>query len=756
MKKLFIVIVALLLAQISMATPGCYWVFFTDKANTTFNPYEYFDSKAIERREKLGLSLYDITDYPLNSEYVDAVSALSDEVVGETRWFNGLGIMAEQENIEKIKSLPFVASVVEIAGDMIVASYSGMDEDDVCDENFDIEMLKPDLLPQLVRMQGELFAEKNIDGKGVRIAVFDGGFPNVDKHEFFKHLRDNNQIVKTWNFPNKKEYVYSWSTHGTMTLSCIAGVYQYSNKSFKMGLATGAEFLLARTEIEPEPFKEEIWWSQAMEWADKNGADIISSSLGYGKERYYAKDMDGTSYVAKVANMAARKGMLVCNSMGNEADDKTWRVLITPADADSVIAVGGIESSLDEYKHIDFSSYGPTADGRRKPNVTAFGHAFVANPKGDITAAYGTSFSCPLVAGFCACAWQTNRGLTAMQLKNEIEKSGDIYPYFDYALGYGVPQAGYFTGESKPAERTFEFERNDNSLKIKLNNYNDHNELFYNIMRSDSSLYYYSHVLVNDESEILISNIDMYPNSTVNVYYHGFVDSYKNGEGAYGYFNLPNTYLGGATKQLARSEYNSDREYKNPKRTQMLFIIDAGLVGFKTYEGSTNKAKSTYSALIGFQWEACKKYYLGAGIGMGCDDYWGNDLVGVQYSNVKRERFRTSNLNVELFQRVKLASGGLMSNGFTWDLGVFGGWNFENRHVLVMDAMSPDYEKTRLTNKNYNFVNPLQWGVKTAFTFDIISVYAKLRISDLLNDSYSGQYDDFMKFELGLQIIVPF
>ena len=203
MKKFLLIFATLLIAtQFAKATPGCYWVFFRDKANTSFNPYEYFDSKAIERREKLGLSLYDITDYPLNGGYVDAVSALSEEFVGESRWFNAVGIMAESENIEKIKALPFVSRVVEIAGEMVVASYSGM-VDEENDETYDIEMLKPELLPQLVRMQGEKFAENNIDGKGVRIAVFDGGFPKVDKHEIFSHLRDNNQIIKTWNFPNK-------------------------------------------------------------------------------------------------------------------------------------------------------------------------------------------------------------------------------------------------------------------------------------------------------------------------------------------------------------------------------------------------------------------------------------------------------------------------------------------------------------------------------------------------------------------------
>ncbi|MBR4584016.1 MAG: S8 family serine peptidase [Bacteroidales bacterium] len=769
MKKFLLILATLLfVTQFAKATPGCYWVFFRDKANTSFNPYEYFDAKAIERREKLGLSLYDITDYPLNGGYVDAVSALSEEVVGESRWFNAVGIMAESENIEKIKALPFVSRVVEIAGEMVVASYAGM-VDEENDETYDIEMLKPELLPQLLRMQGEKFAENNIDGKGVRIAVFDGGFPKVDKHEIFSHLRDNNQIIKTWNFPNKKEYVYSWSSHGTMTLSCIAGVYQTSSKVQKLGLATGAEFLLARTEVNPEPFKEEIWWTQAMEWADQNGADIISSSLGYGKERYYTKDMDGTSHVAKAANMAARKGMLVFNSMGNEADDASWYVLITPADADSVISVGGIDDSLNKYRHIAFSSYGPTADGRRKPNVVAFGHAYVANPKGGMTMAYGTSFSCPLAAGFGACAWQTKRELTAMQLKDEIEKSGDIYPYFDYALGYGVPQASYFVeGGKKTVEPTFEFEKDGNTLKIKCQHFEENTEVFYNLMREDGRLHSYEHVNAEGDAVISISNIDMYSPFTVNVYYHGYVGSYKiegNKDGNLVYARQPSTKVTDATKIMSRNENQSKREFGKPKKTHLLLQMNAGFAGVKTFEGTTNKQKSTFSALVGMQWNACKKYSLAFGVGMGLDDYRGEALdgnnnffatpaiPGVKY--MIKERFRASNLNIELFQRVKLASGGLLSNGLTWDLGIFGMWNFEDRYVQVWrENITNNYKKSKIINKNYDFINPFQWGVKTAITYDIVSVYAKLRISDLLNPSlYPGTYKDFMKLEIGMQLI---
>ena len=303
-KQLLLIAITTLLSAAAIAQPKCYWIFLTDKNGTEFDPYTYFDSKAIERYEKCGASLYDISNYPLNRSYADEIGSLSEEVVGESRWLNAMGIMATDENIEIIRNLSFVKNVEPISSDCILASNETYNAD--IEEGLEILADKGILTAQVIRMGGQHFIDKGIDGKGLRIAVLDGGFPYVDKHVAFQHLRDNHQIISTYNFPNHREDVYGWNSHGTMVLSCIAGI----KDGRKLGLATGAEFLLARTEVNSEPFKEEVWWEQAVEWADKNGADLINSSLGYGKERHYTKDMDGTSYVAKAANMAARKGIL--------------------------------------------------------------------------------------------------------------------------------------------------------------------------------------------------------------------------------------------------------------------------------------------------------------------------------------------------------------------------------------------------------------------------------------------------------------
>jgi hypothetical protein len=131
-----------------------------------------------------------------------------------------------------------------------------------------------------------------------------------------------------------------------------------------------------------------------------------------------------------------------------------------------VLAVGGLDPETG--LHVDFSSYGPTADRRPKPNLAAFGIVLTTTPK-DYERLEGTSFSAPLVAGFAACLWQQNRQLTAMQLFQGLEKSAELYPYFDYAHGYGRPRFRRFAVPAKPAESlvpTFDFVPHDSLVAV--------------------------------------------------------------------------------------------------------------------------------------------------------------------------------------------------------------------------------------------------------------------------------------------------
>jgi len=525
-RLLLLVFILISISTFVTAQNNKYWVFFKDKKGCTFNPFDYFDQKAIERRINQAIPLSDSTDFPVNENYIQLVCSEVDSVSYSTRWFNALSVYANEIQIENVKKLSFVSSVEEMNMIAIPAEFDG-DYDTSKITSYQLNVLKN----QTERLGASFFIKNNIDGKGIRIAIFDGGFPSVDKSPAFEHIRRENRIIKTYDFAKKNDFVYSYLTHGTMVMSCIAGMVQGQ----KIGMATGAEFLLARTEIRREPFSEEENWLAAVEWADKNGANIINSSLGYTFHRYFPEQMDGKStLVVRAAEMAAKKGILVVNAAGNDGDNN-WKHMGTPADGDSVLSVGGIDSDSD--LHTAFSSFGPTADKRLKPNVCAFGNVTAAGPKG-LTTTQGTSFSSPLVAGFAACAWQTNRNWKNMELFSEIEKSADLYPYFDYAHGYGVPQAEYFTNKTRvEAKPSFDFVKTTTTLSVLIrpefldttaNSFNrSKSYLYYNIQSTTGVLEKYVVIAVNQKDILEFLFTDYTKGKKLNVHYKNYTLSHQ-------------------------------------------------------------------------------------------------------------------------------------------------------------------------------------------------------------------------------------
>lgn len=765
MKKAISVLVFVLMLC-GVQAQQAYWVFLADKQGTTFDPYTYFDAKAIERYHQCGADLYDITNYPLTSQYVDGVNALATGEIGCSRWMNAMGVMATVEQAAAIEALPYVLRVQLIEGNGMTLTCNS-DEYGITGIS-DHATVDGPLEAQLVRMGGKAFRDKGIDGKGIRIAVFDGGFPRVNTHNAFKHLRDNHQIIKTWNFPNNKEDVYGWNSHGLMTLSCIAG--RIGDKD--LGLATGAEFLLARTEVNTEPFKEEVWWQMAVEWADRNGANIISSSLGYGKERHYTKDMDGTSYVAKAGNLAARKGMLVVNSAGNEADDKQWKTIITPADADSVLCIGGIENSLTEYNHIEFSSYGPSADGRQKPNVCAFGYARTANTPNDQAYHYvhGTSFSCPLVAGFAACAWQASPGKTAMEMFRMIEQSADLYPYCDYSFGYGVPQADYFVGDRKAAEPTFRFVNEETKVCVIPTRAVKHSHLFYSFRRpADKSLAYYGKMDVTyaDEGDTIYFTKNHIYNRTLTVHLAGYTDSIRLTKEEYEKISMdmvgaqywPVVSGDAVTSNLVSRKADLDISSWGSNNTwRFNFYAGIGLpvktdgvempsnfwspswsVGFRVLRAFSK----VYCLGMSFDFTSTRYRYNGANTANALETQLGviPTGAGTMFDEVKVRGLEFEEISLEFFQRVRLVPLGIMGNGLHWDLGVYGSIG---NNVYTLSGMLPSggvAESSTIAFTNPASLSDYIWnyGAVTRLTYDWIGIYARYRLNGIGSNPAPGK-----------------
>jgi hypothetical protein len=453
MCRIILLLCALLLSD-GAFSQNKYWVFLKDKKGSTFNPYEYFDKLAIKRRLKQGINLFDSTDFPLCDDYVKKIAALADSVSWSTRWFNAIAVYADEEKINTISQLPFVKQIKPMDNYFKTASLKNI--------NTELSDTDKDLLKgQIKSLQGDFFINNKYDAKGIRIAILDAGFSYSDNCDALDHIYLRKGVIETYDFYKKSSNVYKHDTHGTQVFCCLAGIFD----SVNVGLAAGAEFLLGRTEdAMNERMADEEYWLAGLEWADKMGAKIVSSSLGHAWWFYFTENMDGkTSIVSRAANMAARKGMLVVTAAGNEGNNPNWKYILTPADADSALSIGGISHSTGI--HIGFSSYGPTADGRMKPNVCAYGEVLSFDDEDEFVE--GTSFACPLVAGFAACVWQKFPDYTNMQLFHEIEKSASLYPYYDYAHGFGVPQASYFFDKTmQMPDTTFDFEFKTGCVEI--------------------------------------------------------------------------------------------------------------------------------------------------------------------------------------------------------------------------------------------------------------------------------------------------
>ncbi len=285
---------------------------------------------------------------------------------------------------------------------------------------------------------------KGYTGRGVTIAHLDDGFNGFDKMDAFAYSRERGLLLGAYDFVHNSDLKMSDNgSHGTNTLSVVNG---YIPGKY-VGTAFDAGILLAHTEDNrSETNQEEINWKKAVDWCIEKGADIITSSLQYntfdeGQKSYSYKDMDGkTTTITNAADYASDKGILVVAIQGNFGSKK-WHYVTAPGDADSVLTVGAVNPTGVK---AGFSSFGPSYDGRVKPDVMAVGErTIVVDPDGRIYPSNGTSFAGPAIAGLAACLKQAHPERNNMEIITAIRQSATRYsnPDVKEGYGYGIPDA---------------------------------------------------------------------------------------------------------------------------------------------------------------------------------------------------------------------------------------------------------------------------------------------------------------------------
>jgi len=450
----FFFIIPIISENAAAAERQKYWIFFRDKGPLSLSKRsalideakQRLSPKALERRAKMlpENALVDESDIDLYKPYLNELTSRGFEPVVTSRWLNAASIFATPEEIAVFQDLPFVKNVQRVAHLAIPPAPETAPEPPALFKALAHRFEYGNSLAQMEQIKATILHDAGINGTNVIVGMMDSGFRWQD-HEAFSHLK--NKIIGERDFiqndnvtRNQTGDASGQDSHGTQTLSTLGGF----KAGQLIGPGFGARFILAKTEHVPtETHAEEDYWAAAVEWMESLGVDVTSTSLGYsefdaGQTSYTQANMDGkTTIITKAAEMAASKGVIVVNSAGNEGNN-SWGIIVAPADGPNVIAVGAVFSNGGI---VGFSSRGPTADGRIKPDVMAMGSGVrVVSPAStnQYTFVSGTSFSCPLIGGVVAQILSAHPETTPIQMMNALRSTASMANSPNNDFGYGI------------------------------------------------------------------------------------------------------------------------------------------------------------------------------------------------------------------------------------------------------------------------------------------------------------------------------
>ncbi|GAA4732915.1 S8 family serine peptidase [Flavisolibacter ginsenosidimutans] len=452
MKKILVCLLAAAFTSTGHAQFSRYVIQFKNKGGTPYSfsaPLQYLSQRAVDRRTRYNIAI-DSSDLPVTPRYIDSLrSAGAVTVLNASRWLNSVSVKTTDATaLAKIAGLPFVQSVSPIAAR--TASASGKIEQPQT-QNLRINNAanaangSADFFnygqsyDQLHLHNGEFLHNIGLRGQNMIIGMLDDGFFHYNSLKAFDSVNPAGQVLGTYDFVASETSVTEDDSHGMECFSIIAA----NIPGQFVGTAPKASFYLFRSEdVASEYPVEEHNWVCAAERVDSAGGDVISSSLGYNTfdnsvfDHTY-QDMNGnTTIAARGADLAAKKGLLVIVAAGNEGD-KSWHYITTPADGDSVLAVGAVSTAG---VVAGFSSYGPSSDGQVKPDVASVGVSTVLQTPGNTVGnGNGTSFACPNMAGLATCLWQGFPEFNNMRIINALRQAGSKATTPDDRIGYGIP-----------------------------------------------------------------------------------------------------------------------------------------------------------------------------------------------------------------------------------------------------------------------------------------------------------------------------
>lgn len=416
-----------------------YWVYFYDKEisdevgfDVSDPEFSHLTPRALNRRAIRGTTRGpSYLDLPVSEVYIQDILRSDIKVRAVSRWLNAISIMAPASYIEELAQ----NSTVKKTRRIHKVSKRSIKEISRDDEIYFHDTDYGDSFDQNDQINAIAAHEAGYTGTDVWLLMLDTGF-------FTDHLAfQQERIVAEYDFiqsdsitQNQENDPANQHNHGTATASAAGGFIAGELR----GVAFDCKYLLAKTEIVNEEIQaEEDYFVAALEWGEALGADVVSSSLGYLDWYTYA-DLDGeTAVTTRGVDIAVGLGMVCVTAAGNEGNTD-WYYIIAPADADSAISVGAVDATN---TIANFSSHGPTSDGRIKPEVLARGVSTFAAGTASTAAfisANGTSLSTPLVAGAAALILEAHPQWTPMMVRAALMMTADGSRSPDNTRGFGL------------------------------------------------------------------------------------------------------------------------------------------------------------------------------------------------------------------------------------------------------------------------------------------------------------------------------
>lgn len=403
------------------------------------NPEAFLSAKSIARRQKFGVSV-DHHDLPIVTDYLQQIESTGVQVFNMSKWNNTVQVTLSDTTtgvLSQLRALPFVTDckLVYVAPDSAATEDAADRQSKVTNEATKIDHYYGHSKHQIEQLNLQHLHQMGYLGQGMTVAILDGGFHNVDCIKGFEHTK----ILGVKNFARPHGSVFEEHPHGMNVLSCIGANMPH----VMMGTAPYASYYLIQSEDTRFEYEgEQDNWCAALEYADSLGVDVVTSSLGYTyfetpRVMMHYRWLDGHhQLISRSASLAASRGILLCNSAGNEGDER-WKKIGFPADGRDMLTVGAVDSAG---VNTAFSSVGFTADGRIKPDCMAMGlKCSVYDTTGAVSTANGTSFSCPIMAGAVTCLMQACPSAKPQEVIDAVHHAGNNIHYPDEIYGYGIP-----------------------------------------------------------------------------------------------------------------------------------------------------------------------------------------------------------------------------------------------------------------------------------------------------------------------------